>query len=213
MRTLALIVTLGVAASPAAAQLRLGAYGEYSGLEHKVVAGRGIERSTGTLIGGHVVIRVGSLFELSGGGAQGSLTPDSVITAPADLARLGAVISVLPAPWLALRVGAASHVFTNAFATQRWMTARLGAEARLAFVGGGLTTVLRFDFFPVVDASGLEKPDRAFGAAAGIRWSQGILAAELLYGLERYDFPPEAGVERHEQLAMLVARLGLQLGR
>jgi hypothetical protein len=212
----AAILILGFAAataSPAAAQLRFAALGEYSAVEHKVDIGRGVERSTGQVVGGVAVLRLGSLIEISGGGETGTLEPDSSISAPADLARVHGVVSILPVPWLALRVGGSSHTFTTTFASQRWVTARLGAEARLAFVGGGLTSVLRFDFFPVVDVTDLDKPDQAFGAAAGLRWSRGVVAAELLYSLERYDFAAVAGVERHEQMAMLIGRFGLQFGK
>jgi hypothetical protein len=214
MRTACLIAGLAaLTASPVLAQFQVGALGEVASVEHKVDFGRGIERSTGQLVGGAGVLRLGPLIEISAGGETGSLEPDSSITAPADLARLYGVVSILPVPWLALRVGGSSHTFTTTFASQRWITARLGAEARLAFVGGGLTSVLRFDFFPVVDVTDLDKPDQAFGAAAGLRWNRGVVAAELLYALERYDFPAVGGVERHEQMAMLIGRLGLQFGR
>jgi hypothetical protein len=73
--------------------------------------------------------------------------------------------------------------------------------------------VLRFEFFPLVSASGLERPNRAFGATSGLAFRSGIVAASLVYQFERYDFPDVAGVARREQMSYLVGSIGLALGR
>ena len=40
-------------------------------------------------------------------------------------------------------------------------------------------------------------------AAAGVRFRARSVSLEMLYGIERYDFPPAAGVVRRERISML----------
>lgn len=216
-----------VAANPGQAQLAVDSVASASGrprwtaralgearlAEHRVDAGNGVELSSGTLFGGQLRLTVGSQLEVGLGGATGSLTADSVQADDATLTNGAAHVAILPVPWLALRAGGEIHSYANDFAVQRWTSLRLGAEGRLRFIGGKVSGLVRFEFFPVVSVSGLPKPSRAFGAASGLSFTSGAVTASVLYELERYDFPQSAGVERQDQLGYLVIALGLVLGR
>lgn len=198
---------------PAVAQLGVSGSAAAAFAEHRVSAGRGTEQSSGTLLGGHGKIVVGSRFELAGQVLGGQLTADSASSDDLDLAELEVRASVLPAPWLALQGGFSARSYATTFARQRWMAARFGAEVRLAFVGGALRGVLRGELLPAVSVNDLENPSGAFAAAAGLEWRGGILAAAVQYSLERYDFPLVGDVRRREQLSVLTGRVGLSLGR
>lgn len=211
-----LVLTLAVAlALPASArgQATVRVAGEGAYVQHRVNAGSGLELSSGTVIGGRVAAAWGQYLEVALAGAAGALTADSAQADDADLARGDVALTVLPVPWLGIRVGASRHTFTSPFAVQRWQAARVGGEGRLRFSGGRVTGVLRFEFFPLVSVSGLERPNRAFGAASGLAFRSGMVTASLGYHLERYDFPEVAGYARREQMSYLTASVGLALGR
>ena len=185
-RRVALVALLGVVApaQPATAQLRVAASGEFTAVEHRADAGTGVAASSGSGFGAALVLQLGPRIELAGGGFRGTLNADSARADDYDLTRAEAALAILPVPWLAIRVGASRHTEAATFVTRRWTTARVGAEARLDFVGGALTSVLRLELMPVVDVSGLERPN-----------------------------PESGGVKRREQLSLLTARLGLRFGR
>ena len=197
----------------ASAQLRIGAAGEARYVQHRVNAGNGVELSSGSAFGGRALVGIGTHVEVSASVAQGSLTADSAQADNADLARGEATVTVLPVPYLGIRVGGEQHTFTTPVVVQRWTSARIGGEARLAFHGGVVTSLLRFDFYPTVSVSGTTKPNTAFGGASGIIFRSGIVHAAITYELERYDFPASGGVTRHEQVSYLVGTVGLILGR
>jgi hypothetical protein len=210
------IAIAALALVPAAlrAQLRVGAAGEARYVQHRVNAGNGVGLSSGSLFGGRAMVGIGTHVEVSASVAQGSLTADSAIANDEDLARGEATVTVLPVPYLGIRVGAEQHTFTLPnVAVQRWTSARIGGEARLAFHGGMVTSLLRFDFYPTVSVSGITKPNTAFGGASGIVFRSGVVHAAITYELERYDFPQSGGVTRHEQVSYLVGTVGLILGR
>jgi len=181
--------------------------------EHRVGAGNGVEQSSGTLIGGEGRLLVGPHFELFLHAAGGKLSADSASADDEDLGEVLARVSVITVPWLALDAGVSSRSLTTTVARQRWSALRLGGELRLAFVGGGVTGVLRGEVLPSVTVSGLAKPSRAYAAGAGFEYQIGLFTLGLRYELERYDFPVAAGVARREQLSTITAQAGLRLGR
>ncbi len=199
-----------LAAPGPALRLHIGGAGEGRYVQHRVDAGNGLELQSGNLFGGSGFIGIGSHVEIEAGGATGTLTADSANSFNATLARGEAHVAVLPVPWLALRAGGAIHTFSASFAKQRWVSLRMGGEARLAFVGGKLHGMVRFELYPVVSVSGLAKPSRAFGAASGMIFTSGVVVLSALYELERYDFQQLGGVTRREQLGTLVVGLGLR---
>lgn len=211
--TVCALLCVAAPTAPASAQLSVSGTGLVSVIEHRVNAGSGVEQSSGTTFGGVGRVGVGSALELVFQAASGELTADSAAADDRTVAEADVRAAVLAVPWLALYAGVGVRSYATTIARQRWISSRLGAEARLAFVGGALRGVVRFELLPTVTVSGLEKPNRALAAGAGIEWRIGILTAGVLYSLERYDFPLAGDVTRREQLSALSAQLGLRVGR
>ena len=208
------VVVLLAATSPQLhAQIAFQGGGIATMSEHRVDAGSGVEQSSGTLLGAEGTLFIGSRFELFAHAAGGKLTADSAAAEDRDVGEVELRASLLTVPWLALDAGISSRSYTTTLVRQRWTALRFGGEARLAFVGGGITGLVRAEILPSVSVSGLEKPSRAFAAGAGLEWRVGVLVLGLRYEMERYDFPTVAGVQRREQLSTLTAQAGVRLGR
>ena len=200
-------------AAPLAAQLRVSAEGVGRSVQHRVDAGNGVELSSGPIYGVSVSGAFGPRVEVLIEGLTGSLTRDSGQAENATLTRGAAYVAVLPMPWLALRAGGVIHTFKTPIVVQRWTSLRVGAEGRLAFVGGAVTGIVRLELYPLVGVTGLDRPNRALGAASGLRFGAGVFTGELLYTFERFDFPPVGGVQRVEQLSALSVGVGVRLGK
>jgi hypothetical protein len=84
-------------------------------------------------------------------------------------------------------------------------------EARIPFLGGRVEGLGRLLFLPVVAVTGLDQPDLALTAGAGLAYQVGPVSAELSYVLERYDFPTRDGLTRAEQLSTLTVSAGARL--
>lgn len=203
---------LGVVTTSLHAQLAVQGAGIVAMAEHRVDAGRGVEGSSGTLLGAEGRLFIGSRVEVFVHAAGGKLTADSASADDRDLAEAEFRAAVVTVPWLALHAGVSTRSHGTNLVRQRWTALRFGGEARLAFVGAGVTGVLLAEILPSVSVSGLERPNRAFAAGAGLEWRTGALTLGLRYELERYDFPLVAGAERREQLSVLTAHAGLRLG-
>ncbi len=213
-RVLIVAATLAAAgATPALAQLGLRGAGVLEVAEHRVDAGSGIEKSSGTLFGAEGTLFLGPRLELQVRGVAGKLNADSAGASDRDVAEGTVRASVLTVPWLALHAGLTARAYTTPLVRQRWMVLRFGGEARLAFVGEEITGILRAEILPSVSVSGLERPNRAFAAGAGLEWRLGGFSLGVRYDLERYDFPPTAGITRREQFSTLSAHAGVRLGR
>jgi hypothetical protein len=203
---------MAASSTPLRAQLAVQGSGLVAMAEHRVDAGQGVEQSSGTLLGAEGRLFIGSRVELLLHAAGGKLTADSAQADTRDLGEAEFRASVLTIPWLALHAGVSVRSYSTALVRQRWTALRFGGEARLAFVGGGVTGTLRADILPSVSVSGLERPSRAYAAGAGLDWRVGVVTLGVRYELERYDFPAVLGVQRREQLSMLTAHAGLRLG-
>jgi len=211
----AVLVAAALAAAgarPAAGQLAVRGAGLLEVAEHRVDAGSGVEQSSGTLFGAEGMLWFGPRFELQVRGVAGKLNADSAGATARDVAEGTVRASVLTVPWLALHAGFTARSYTTALVRQRWTALRFGGEARFAFVGDDITGLMRAEILPSVTVSGLEHPNRAFAAGAGLEWRLGGVSLGVRYDLERYDFPPAAGVTRHEQFSVLSAHAGIRLG-
>ncbi len=200
-------------AAPARAQVAVQGSAVASLAEHRVDAGHGVEKASGTLFGGEARLFVGSRVELFVHAAGGQLTADSANAEDRDVAEGEVRLSVVTVPWLALHAGFSARSFATDLARQRWTAARFGGEVRLDFVGGGITGILRGEILPSVSVSGLDRPSHAYAAGAGLEWRLGVVALGLRYDFERYDFPAAAGVARREQFSTLTAQAGVRLRR
>jgi len=206
-------VAAALAALPSGIRARaLRALGEGAYVQHRVDVGSGVALSSGTVFGGRAVGMIGRYTEVSVSAAAGTLTADSALAEEADFARGAVALLVMPESWLGIGAGVERHTFSGALAVQSWTAVRLGGEARLRLSSERLTGVLQFDFYPVVDVSGLERPNRAIGAGSGVMFRAGALTASVTYRLTRYDFPEVAGVARREQISSLTGGVGLSLG-
>ncbi|HYA50603.1 MAG TPA: hypothetical protein VEG33_05490 [Streptosporangiaceae bacterium] len=212
VRPAALALGLLATAAPVRAQLAAQGTGLVAVAEHRVDAGRGVEQASGMVIGGEGTLFIGARTEIFVHAAGGKLTATSDNADDHDLAELELKTAVVPVPWLALHVAVSTRTYSTPLVRERWTALRFGGEARLAFVGAGVTGLLRLEVLPSVSVSGLEDPSRAFAAGAGLEWRAGVVTLGLRYDLERYDFPTVASVNRREQLSMLTAHAGLRLG-
>jgi hypothetical protein len=208
----AFAIVLGGAAAPVRAQIGFRAGGVATLAEHRVDAGRGVEQASGTLVGAEGNVLLGSRVEIFVHAAGGQLNADSAAADDRNVAEAEVRASVLTVPWLALHAGASVRSYATALARQRWVAVRVGGEVRLAFVGGGVTGILRAEILPSVSVSGLERPNRAYAASAGLEYRVGAIEVGLRYALERYDFPMVAGVARAEQMSSLSIHAGLAFG-
>jgi hypothetical protein len=204
------LLTAPCAANAGAAQVLMAA-GSVSSAEHRVDAGYGVERSSGLLGGGRVTLELPPRVELDVTAASGTLERDSANAEDRHVAEIGFDARYRPLSWLWLETGMATRTYSAPIATQRWTTLRLGAEARIPFFGGRAEGVGRLLFLPLVSVTGLEQPDLALTAGAGIEYRLGPIAAGVFYSLERYDFPAQDGVARAEQLSALTVRARARL--
>ena len=209
----AVLVAIAAATAPATAQVAVRGAGMLVVAEHRVDAGSGVEQASGTLFGAEGTLSLGSRVEIFVRGAGGKLTADSAGAESRDVAEGTLRASVLTVPWLALHAGLTTRTYSTPLVRQRWTVLRFGGEARLGFVGDEITGVLRAEILPSVAVSGLERPNRAFAAGAGVEWRVGAFSLGVQYDLERYDFPLVAGVERREQYGTLTAQAGIVFGR
>jgi len=98
-------------------------------------------------------------------------------------------------------------------ARQRWRMAELGAELRVPFAANRARGIVRGGWRPVVAVSGLSRPNTAFVAAAGTEYDVSRFSFAIFYELERYDFPPQGGMKRFEQLSALTLQARVHPGR
>jgi hypothetical protein len=208
------VVAITLCAPPVGAQ-RLGMSGLVLGsrMEHRVNAGLGVEQASGFVFGGQGRVRFGSWFELGGHGFVGTLTPDSTFATERRVTEADVVGSLTAIPWLALQVGGSIRSYEGTLARQRWASVRVGGEGRLDLARGRMRGIVRAGLMPYVEVSGLTNPTTALYAGAGLEIELRPFVACIIYQLERYDFPAQAGLERSEQLASLTAGLGIALGR
>lgn len=192
-----------------AAQRALRIGGSFSRADHRVDAGQGRERSSGYLLGTDFRATLRPGLALAVGTRTGRLVAVAGPAIDRNLAEVTAEAEFLPLPWLALQGGVVVRSYRTVLARQRWTIARLGAEARLPLSWEALWAIGRARLLPVVSVNGLAGPTSAFDAATGMTWTKGRVTLELLYGLERCDFPAAGGPPRVEQLAELVLRGGV----
>ena len=128
-----------------------------------------------------------------------------------DVGEIATEARLAVAPWLTFQLGATRRLYSTVMARQRWTIVHLGAEVRSSLVGDAISGFARAALLPVVSVNGLDRPEVAFTAAAGMEYHVGSLRFQALYDLERYDFPIREAVRRLEQLAQLTVRCRMRL--
>ena len=191
-------------AAPLRAQIPLTTGVSVSAAEHRVTAGAGVERSSGTMFG---VWALTSLpwqsVEARASLRAGSLGATESTAFDRDVGELTVGVSVPVSAWLALDGGVVVRRYESALAAQRWVWGEVGLHAWDAMLNDALRLSAGVSIMPFVSVSGLSRPDIAVAARSAAGYTRGRLTATLTYGLERFDFPARSGVRRLEELSSL----------
>lgn len=205
-------VSTSAAVAPLNAQVLREGVVTVGRMDHRVNAGYGVAGSTGTVLGLGGRARAWQIVELEAHALGGRLQGDTVARADRKMGELGLRLNVLPMPWLAIGAAGTIRGYDAPLATQRWTLLGAGAEVRMTFAGGGVSSVIGTTLYPAVKISGQNDADLGISTLAGLQLSRGRLLTAVEYRLERYVFPLDVlGNKRHEQLAGLVIRLGGRL--
>lgn len=190
--------------APLRAQLPVTTGVSVSLAEHRVTAGAGLERSSGTMFGlwattivpwqaveARVSLRAGSL------GAHERAAFDR------DVGELSVGASIPVSDWLGLDAGLVVRRYESALAAQRWVWGEVGMHGRRSMLEDALKLSAGLSIMPWVSVSGISRPDLAVAAHSSVGYTAGRLTATIRYGLERFDFPARNGVRRLEELSSL----------
>ena len=206
-----LAAALGTVGGAAAQDVALAGF--VSSVEHRVDAGFGVERSSGLVGGARVTVGLPPRVELALTASAGPLERDSANAEDRDVAEIRLDARYHTLSWLWLETGVATRTYSAPIAVQRWTTLRLGAEARVPFLGDRAEGVGRLLFLPLVSVTGVDQPELALTAAAGVEYRLGPVLAGVFYWLERYDFPVQDEIARVEQLSGLMVRASARVLR
>lgn len=172
--------------------------------EHRVTAGAGLERSSGTMFGLWATTTVPwQALEARASLRAGSLGANERSAFDRDVgeASLGASIPV--SDWLGLDAGIVVRRYESALAAQRWVWGEVGLHARRSLLEDALKLSAGLSIMPWVSVSGISRPDLAVAAHSAVGYTAGRLTATIRYGLERFDFPVRNDVRRLEELSSL----------
>ena len=184
----------------------------FAAAEHRVDAGTGMERSSGSLFnaGARVAIArrwCAGVDLLAGVLAARNGGPDR------NVAQLHGTLAFRALSWLHFEAGFGTRTYSAAIARQRWTAASLGTEVTLRFADGYMEGVGRIALVPTVTVTALESPRPSVLAAAGVRFRAHPTTIAMFYSVERYDFPAVAGVIRRERLSTLTFQATWSPGR
>lgn len=180
--------------------------------EHIVDVGDGKVATAGSTIGFGVRVMPTSWMEINGRAATGSMTGAGPMV-DHDLAESSVDASLVIFPWLAGTMGGSARKYTGTLATQRWLSMRTGAELRLPLANGAARGIVRMHLMPRVSVVGFPQPSLALGTSTGVELRRRRLYGSVMYGLDRYDFAEQDGVERRERFGALNIQVGYNFGR
>ena len=169
-------------------------------LEYRIDAGLGTERYRGLGAAAAVEVEAGSSLYLSLDVATGRLPAEEAADLDRELGQVGLDARVPVTSWLAAHGGWAMRTYSASIARSREHMLRVGGEARIHFLDGGIRSVLRLTYLPMVWQGDLGAPSLAFAASASLEYTVGPVRASLAYSLERQDYSDET---REEQLSGL----------
>jgi hypothetical protein len=181
-------------------------------LDHRVDAGAGVERTSGPVFGFQLDASQGADLSFALRALGGTLDGRSPAAEARDVGEVQADARMRVLPWLDFRAGATVRGFTSALARQRWTQLSIGADTRIAMLGGSIEGTAGAALLPYVGVTGHDSPRLAIAASMGLRHSNPRYEIGLSYALERYDFAEVAGVRRLEENSSLVLRAGYKLG-
>lgn len=198
------VAGLVVAALPLQAQLPLTTGVSVSLAEHRVTAGAGLERSSGTMFGlwGTTTIPWQGL-EARAALRAGSLGANESSAFDRDVGEVSLGASLPLSPSIGLDAGIVVRRYESALAAQRWVWGEVGLNARHAMLDDALRLSAGLSIMPWVSVSGISRPDLAVAAHSVVGYTAGRLTTTVRYGLERFDFAARNGVRRLEELSSL----------
>ena len=198
------IACLVVVTTPLAAQLPLTTGVSMSLAEHRVTAGAGLERSSGTMFGLWATTTVPwQALEARASLRAGSLGANERSAYDRDVGELSLAGSMPVSPWIGLDAGFVVRRYESAFAAQRWVWGQVGIHGHHAMLDDAITLEAGLSIMPWVSVSGISRPDLAVAAHSAMGYTTGRLTATINYSLERFDFPARSGVRRLEELSSL----------
>ena len=193
-----------VLAGPLRAQLPLTTGVSVSLAEHRVTAGAGLERSSGTMFGLWATTTMPwQAIEARASLRAGSLGANERSAFDRDVGELTLGGSIPVSRWLGLDAGIVVRRYESALAAQRWVWGEVGMHGHYSLLEEALTVEAGLSIMPWVSVSGISRPDVAVAAHSGLGYTSGRLTATIRYGLERFDFPARNEVRRLEELSSL----------
>jgi hypothetical protein len=191
-------------AAPLSAQLPVTAGASLSLAEHRVTAGAGLERSSGTMFGlWATTILPWQMLEARASLRAGSLGANERSAFDRDVGEVSLGASLPLNPWLGLDAGVVVRRYESALAAQRWVWGEIGLHGRTSLLDDALKLSAGLSIMPWMSVSGISRPDLAVAAHSTIGYRAGRLTATMRYGLERFDFAARDEVRRLEELSSL----------
>jgi hypothetical protein len=200
----ALLLARVVIAGSLDAQLPITAGASVSLAEHRVTAGAGLERSSGTLFGLSAATSipwrsVDAWMTLH----AGSLGANERTAVDRDVGQLRLGASMPIRPWWSVVTGITVRRYASSLAAQRWVWAELGVAGTMTLLDDAIRVAGGVAMMPLMSVSGISRPDLAVAAHSSLAYTTGRLRGTLRYGLERFDFPARANGRRLEELSSL----------
>lgn len=198
------LAAVALATATALAQIPVTAGASVSLVEHRVTAGAGLERSSGTLfsVGARSTLPWRAL-EAQLSLRAGSLGAEERPATDRDVGEVALVIALPIRSWIVADGGLTIRRYESTIAAQRWVLGHLGVEARAPIIDEVFSVSAGVAMIPWASVSGISRPDLAVAATSGMAYTTGRLSATMRYRLERLDFPARDGVRRLEQLSSL----------
>jgi hypothetical protein len=191
-------------AAPLGAQLPVTTGVSVSLAEHRVTAGAGLERSSGTMFGVWATTVVPwQSVEARASLRAGSLGANERSAFDRDVGEISLGASIPVSDWVGLNAGLVVRRYESALAAQRWVWGEVGIHGRRSMLENALKLSAGLSIMPLVSVSGISRPDLAVAAHSAVGYTTGRLTATIRYGLERFDFPARNGVRRLEELSSL----------
>jgi hypothetical protein len=186
------------------AQLPWRAGAAVSLADHRVTAGAGLERSSGTLFGLSIATVVPwHALETRVTLSAGSLGATDDAAVDRDVGEVTVEGSLPLNTWIAADAGLVIRRYESSVAAQRWVWGHVGAEAHAVVIDDALRISGGLALAPWVSVSGISRPDLAVIASTELAYTNGRLVSTMRYRLERFDFPARHGVRRLEQMSSL----------
>lgn len=198
------LASVAVLAAPLRAQLPVTAGASLSLAEHRVTAGAGLERSSGTMFGlWATTILPWEALEARASLRAGSLGATERSASDRDVGEVSLGGSLPLNRWLGLDAGVVVRRYESALAAQRWVWGEIGLHGRTSLLDDAIKLSGGLSIMPWVSVSGISRPDLAVAAHSMVGYTTGRLTATVRYDLERFDFSAREGVRRLEELSSL----------